>query len=78
MCGGDSFSSQLVRFFICFKQLCYSVLYLPVLYLEPAEDGSYSAVQGVPAPVALTDHGFELAGPVSAVLPGQTAVLVID
>ncbi len=50
----------------------------PVLYLESAEDGSHSAVQGVPAPVAFVDHGFELAGSVSAVLPGQTAVLVVD
>lgn len=50
----------------------------PVLYLESAEDGSHSAVQGVPAPVAFVDHGFELAGSVSAVLSGQAAVLVID
>jgi len=35
-------------------------------------------VQVVPAPVALVDHGFELAGPVGAVLPGQAAVLVVD
>lgn len=35
-------------------------------------------MQGVPAPVAFVDHGFELAGSVSAVLPGQAAVLVID
>lgn len=41
-----------------------------VLYLESAEDGCHSAVQGVPAPVAFVDHGLELAGPVSAALPG--------
>ena len=50
----------------------------PVLYLEPAEDGRHSAVQRVPAPVALVDHDLELAGPVGAVLPGQTPVLVVD
>lgn len=50
----------------------------PVLHLESAEDGGRSAVQGVPAPVAFVDHGFELAGSVSAVLPGKAAVLVVD
>lgn len=50
----------------------------PLLYLESAEDGGHSAVQGVPAPVAFVNHGFELAGSVSAVLSGQAAVLVID
>lgn len=50
----------------------------PPLYLESAEDGGHSAVQGVPAPVAFVDHGFELAGSVGPVLPGQAAVLVID
>lgn len=49
-----------------------------VMYLESAEDGSHSAVQGVPAPVAFVDHGFELARSVSAVLSGQAAVLVVD
>ncbi len=51
------------------------MLFVP--YLEPAEDSSHSAVQAVPAPVAFVDHGFELAGPVSAVLSGQAAILVI-
>lgn len=55
-----------------------SHLLCSVMYLEPAEDGSHSAVQGVPAPVAFMDHGFELAGAVSAILPGQAAVLVVD
>lgn len=34
-------------------------------------------MQRVPAPVALVDRGLELAGSVGAVLPGQTAVLVV-
>lgn len=56
--------------------LCHALC--PVLHLESAEDGGHSAVQGVPAPVALVDHGFELACSVSAVLPGKAAVLVVD
>lgn len=73
----NRFSSQLIKLFIiCFKQLC---CFTPsALYLESAEDGGHSAVQGVPAAVAFVHHGFELAGSVSAVLPGQAAVLVID
>lgn len=55
-----------------------SHLLCSVMYLEPAEDGSHSAVQGVPAPVAFMDHGFQLAGAISAILPGQAAVLVVD
>lgn len=47
-------------------------------YLEPAEDSSHSAVQAVPASVAFMDHDFELAGPISAVLSGQAAILVIN
>lgn len=35
-------------------------------------------MQAVPALVALSDHGFQLAGSVSAVLPGQAAILVVD
>lgn len=50
----------------------------PQLYLESAEDGSHSVVQGVPAPVACMDRGFEVAGLVGPVLPGQPAVLAID
>lgn len=49
-----------------------------MLHLESAQDGRHSAVQLVPAPVAFMHHGLELAGSVSAVLSGQTAVLVID
>lgn len=35
-------------------------------------------MQDVPAAIAFTDHGFELAGSVGAVLSGQAAVLVVD
>lgn len=35
-------------------------------------------MQSVPALVAFSDHGFELAGSVSAVLPGQAPVLVVN
>lgn len=35
-------------------------------------------VQGVPAPVARMDRGFEVAGLVGPVLPGQPAVLAVD
>lgn len=51
---------------------------LAVCYLEPAEDGGHSAVEGVPALVALMDHGFEPAGSVRAVLSGKATVLVVD
>lgn len=48
------------------------------IYLEPAEDSGHSTMQGVPAPVALMDHGFKLTSPVSTVFPSQAAVLVVD
>lgn len=51
---------------------------LSSLHLQSPQDGGHSAVQGVPSPVAFVDHGFELAGSVSAILSGQAAVLVID
>lgn len=50
----------------------------PSIYLQPADDGSHPAVQRLPAPVALMDRELELAGSVGPVLPGQTAVLVVD
>ena len=48
------------------------------LYLESAEDGGHPLLQVVPALVPVVGHLPEATGGVGAVLPGQTAVLLID
>lgn len=46
--------------------------------LESAQDGGYSLLQVVPSLVAFVNHLLQAGGRVSAVLSGQTAVLLVD
>lgn len=47
-------------------------------YLQSAQDGGYPFLQVIPSPVPIMHHFFEAASRVRPVLPGQTAVLLVD